>query len=60
MTDLTTELRRAAEQDIGIAHHAVLRARAMHARAELMRHMMLTTAKSTDKSARGVDPPRDG
>ena len=50
MTDFTTELRHAAEADIGAARHAALRARAMHSRAELMRHMMLTTAKSTDKS----------
>jgi len=50
MTDFTTELRRAAEADISAAHHAALRARAMHSRAELMRHMMLTTAKSTDRS----------
>jgi len=50
MTDFTSELRRAADEDIGAAHHAVLRARAMHARAELMRHMMLTTAKSTHRS----------
>ena len=50
MTDFTEELRVAAQADIAAAHHAALRARAMHARAELMRHMMLTTAKSTDKS----------
>jgi hypothetical protein len=50
MTDFTEELREAAQADIAAAHHAALRARAMHARAELMRHMMLTTAKSTDKS----------
>jgi hypothetical protein len=50
MTDFTSELRQAAENDIGAAHQAALRARAMHSRAELMRHMMLTTAKSTDKS----------
>lgn len=50
MTDFTSELRQAAEHDIGAAHHAALRARAMHSRAELMRHMMLTTAKSTDRS----------
>ena len=50
MTDFTSELRKAAEEDISTAHHAVLRARAMHARAELMRHMMLTTAKSTHRS----------
>lgn len=50
MTDLTTELREAAEHDIATARHAALRARAMHSRAELMRHMMLTTAKSTDRT----------
>ena len=50
MTDFTGELREAAEADIAAAHHAALRARAMHSRADLMRHMMLTTAKSTDKS----------
>ena len=50
MTDFTSELRQAAEHDIGAARHAALRARAMHSRAELMRHMMLTTAKSTDRS----------
>jgi hypothetical protein len=50
MTDFTEELREAAQADIAAAHHAALRARAMHARAELMRHMMLTTAKSTDRS----------
>ncbi|MFO1302919.1 MAG: hypothetical protein U1F54_04260 [Burkholderiales bacterium] len=50
MSDFTTELRDAAQSDIAAAHHAALRARAMHSRAELMRHMMLTTAKSTDRS----------
>jgi hypothetical protein len=50
MTDFTQELREAAQADIAAAHHAALRARAMHARAELMRHMILTTAKSTDRS----------
>jgi hypothetical protein len=50
MSDFTSELRDAAESDIAAAHHAALRARAMHSRAELMRHMMLTTAKSTDRS----------
>jgi hypothetical protein len=50
MTDFTSELREAAQADIAAAHHAALRARAMHSRAELMRHMMLTTAKSTDRS----------
>ena len=50
MTDFTGELKEAAQADIAAAHHAALRARAMHSRAELMRHMMLTTAKSTDRS----------
>ena len=50
MTDFTAELKRAADADIGAAREASLRARAMHARAELMRHMMLTTAKSIDES----------
>ena len=50
MTDFTSELRGAAESDIAAAHQAALRARAMHSRAELMRHMMLTTAKSADKT----------
>lgn len=50
MNDFTSELRLAAEHDIAAARHAALRARAMHSRAELMRHMMLTTAKSTHES----------
>ncbi len=50
MTDFTTELRRAAEADLTAAREATLRARTIHSRAELMRHMMLTTAKSTDRS----------
>ena len=50
MNDFTTELRLAAEADIGAAQEAALRARTIHSRAELMRHMMLTTAKSTDRS----------
>jgi hypothetical protein len=50
MTDFTTELQLAAEADIAAARAATLRARTIHARAELMRHMILTTAKSTDQS----------
>jgi hypothetical protein len=50
MNDFETELKLAADTDIARAREAALRARTMHARAELMRHMMLTTAKSTDKS----------
>ncbi|MCC6870588.1 MAG: hypothetical protein IT522_17375 [Burkholderiales bacterium] len=49
MTDFTTELRHAAEADVAVAREAALRARTIHSRAELMRHMMLTTAKSTDR-----------
>jgi hypothetical protein len=47
MNDFTTELKHAAEAQIASAREATLRARIAHARAELMRHMMLTTAKST-------------
>jgi hypothetical protein len=50
MTDFTSELKHAADADITAAREAAQRARAMHARAELMRHMMLTTAKSTHES----------
>lgn len=50
MTDFTSELRHAAESDIAAARETALRARTIHSRAELMRHMMLTTAKSTDRS----------
>lgn len=46
MTDYTTELAREARADIAAARDASRRARATHARAELMRHMMMTTAKS--------------
>jgi hypothetical protein len=49
MNDFATELQRAAEADIAAARDGALRARTTHARAELMRHMMLTTAKSTDR-----------
>ena len=49
MIDFTSELRRAAQGDIDAAQRAAERARTTHARAELMRHMMLTTAKSTDR-----------
>ncbi|MCC7038870.1 MAG: hypothetical protein IT516_01020 [Burkholderiales bacterium] len=52
MTDFTTELHQTAEADIAAAREAALRARTTHSRAELMRHMMLTTAKSTHE-ARG-------
>ena len=50
MIDFTTELRVAAEADIAAARAATQRARTIHARAELMRHMILTTAKSTHRT----------
>ena len=50
MTDFTDELAHAAGAEIAAAREATLRARMTHARAELMRHMMLTTAKSLDKA----------
>lgn len=49
MNDFASELRFAADADIGAAREATLRARLTHARAELMRHMMLTTAKSIER-----------
>ena len=50
MTDFTTELKLAADADMAAARETALRARSTHSRAELMRHMMLTTAKSTDRA----------
>ena len=50
MIDFTNELKLAADADMAAARGAALRARTTHARAELMRHMMLTTAKSTDRT----------
>ena len=50
MKDFTSELKHAADVDIAAARDAALRARAMHSRAELMRHMMLTTARSTHRT----------
>ncbi len=49
MTDLATELRRRAEADIAAARAAALAARASHARAEFLRHMMTTAAKVRDR-----------
>ncbi|MCC6197146.1 MAG: hypothetical protein IT518_22040 [Burkholderiales bacterium] len=49
MSDFTTELKHAADAEIAAAREAALRARTTHARAELMRHMMLTTRKSVDR-----------
>jgi len=49
MNDFTTELKHDADAAMSSAREASLQARTMHARAELMRHMMLTTAKSADR-----------
>ena len=49
MNDFTNELKHQADAEIAAARDAALRARLTHARAELMRHMMLTTAKSTSE-----------
>ena len=52
MQDFATELRHEAEAAIAAARDAALRARASHARAELMRHMLTTAAKVQDRPAR--------
>ena len=49
MIDFTAELKHAADAEMASAREATMRARTLHARAELMRHMMLTTARSADK-----------
>ena len=49
MNDFAAKLKHAADATIASAREAGLTARLMHARAELMRHMMLTTAKSVDR-----------
>jgi len=49
MNDFAAKLKHAADATIASAREAALTARLMHARAELMRHMMLTTAKSVDR-----------
>jgi len=52
MADFATELAREAEAAIAAARDAALRARDIHARAELMRHMLTTAAKVKDRPAR--------
>ncbi len=52
MEDFATELRRQAEAAIAAARDAALAARTIHARAELMRHMLTTAAKVKDRPAR--------
>ena len=49
MTDVVDELLGEAQQAVTAMREAALRARALHARAELMRHMRTTAAKSKDK-----------
>ena len=49
MNDYATQLTHAADAHMASAREAALRARLAHALAELMRHMMLTTAKSLDR-----------
>lgn len=49
MTEFETELRRQADAAIAAARAATLEARRIHARAELMRHMILTTRKSMQR-----------
>jgi hypothetical protein len=48
MPYLVDELRAEADAAIAAMREAALKARAVHARAELMRHMMLTAAKMKD------------
>ena len=45
MTHLVEQLRGEAERDIATMREAALRARETHARAELMRHMLMTAGK---------------
>lgn len=45
MTHLVEQLKREAEASIAAMRDAALRARDTHARAELMRHMLMTAAK---------------
>ena len=53
MTHLVEQLRREAETDITAMRAAALRARDAHARAELMRHMLMTAQRVR------ADPPAD-
>ncbi len=46
MTHLVEQLRGEAEADIAAMREAALRARDTHARAELMRHMLMTAGRS--------------
>jgi hypothetical protein len=45
MTHLVEQLRDEAERNIATMREAALRARETHARAELMRHMLMTASK---------------
>jgi hypothetical protein len=49
MTHLVNELKAEAERDIAAMRASALRARETHARAELMRHMLMTAGKVKDQ-----------
>jgi hypothetical protein len=49
MSEWAAELKRMAGADIDAARAAALRARASHARSELVRHMLATAAKVTER-----------
>lgn len=49
MTDVVDELLHEADRAVAAMREAAIKARALHARAELMRHMRTTAAKSKDK-----------
>src|SRR5262245_61920865 len=51
MTHLVEQLRVEAERDIAAMRDAAVRARDSHARAELMRHMLMTAGRVKDKPA---------
>ena len=51
MTHLVDELKAKAEDDMALMRAAALRARDAHARAELMRHMLMTAGRVKDQPA---------
>jgi len=54
MNDLATELRLEAEAAIAAGRAAMLRARVSHARAELMRHMIMTAGNARGRPRAGA------
>ena len=55
MTHLVAELKTQADAEIAVMRDAAIRARDTHARAELMRHMLMTAAKvQTQSEAQAV------